>query len=285
MARTAIRTTSGTIELAKTLAYAVVIALFIRTFFYVPFSIPSASMVPTLLVGDYLFVSKFSYGYSRYSLPFGDKVPGPFTAGSGRIFSRAPRRGDVVVFKLPCDYSRIEKSNPNEASYLAQSCSRSTDFIKRIIGLPGDRIQMKQGVLTINDNPVQVQPVPNGYYYPDCVRAGFYPEFIETLKGEIKNGDRVETYEVKHSILKNCRPPQLDDTPEFNVPADHYFMMGDNRDDSADSRDPTSGVGYVPAENLVGRAEFIFFSTSASWLEPWNWLFGIRFERLLMGIR
>jgi signal peptidase I len=270
--------------LAKTLIYAVVIALFIRTFFYEPFSIPSASMVPTLLVGDYLFVSKFSYGYSRYSLPFGYKLGSPFNAESGRIFFRAPRRGDVVVFKLPCDYSRLEQTNPNEAGYLQQSCSSSTDFIKRIIGLPGDRIQMKQGVLSINSTPVPEQQMPNGYYYPDCVRAGFYPEFMETLTGEIKTGDRTETYEVKHPILKNCRPPQLDDTPEFTVPANHYFMMGDNRDDSADSRDPTSGVGFVPAENLVGRAEFIFFSTSASWLEPWNWLFGIRFNRLLTGI-
>ncbi len=285
MAKTASRTTSGTIELAKTLAYAVVIALFIRTFFYEPFSIPSASMVPTLLVGDYLFVSKFSYGYSRYSLPFGYKVPGPFTEGSGRIFFRAPRRGDVGVFKLSCDYSRLQQTNPTEAGYFEQSCSRSTDFIKRIIGLPGDRIQMQKGTLYINGAAVPVQQMANGYYYPDCVRAGFYPEYTETLTGEIKTGDRTETYEVKHPILKNCRPPQLDDTPEFNVPADHYFMMGDNRDDSADSRDPTSGVGFVPAENLVGRAQFIFFSTSASWLEPWDWLFGIRYERLLSGIR
>ncbi|HXQ54087.1 MAG TPA: signal peptidase I [Stellaceae bacterium] len=283
MARTASKTTSGLVELVKTLVYAIVIALFIRSFFYEPFSIPSASMVPTLLVGDYLFVSKFSYGYSRYSLPYGYLSP-PLTGGSGRVFYRAPRRGDVVVFKLPCDYSRLEKSNPSEADYLMQSCSRSTDFIKRIIGTPGDRIQMKKGVLYINDAPVQEKPKGNGYYYPDCMRAGFYPEFEETLTGEVKTGDRVEPFQMTHNILKNCRPPQLDDTPEFAVPANSYFMMGDNRDDSADSRDPTSGVGFVPAENLVGPAQFIFFSTNASLWEPWNWLFGIRFERLFMGI-
>jgi signal peptidase I len=281
MARTASRAKGGAIELAKTLAYAVVIALFIRTFFYEPFSIPSASMVPTLLVGDYLFVSKFSFGYSRYSLPFGFLVPGPVDGGSGRIFFRAPRRGEVVVFKLPCDYARLEQSNANEATYLESQCSRSTDFIKRIIGLPGDRIQMKNGVLTINDQPVPEAPVQNGYYYADCARAGFFPEFTETLTGQ-KDGD---TYSVKHSILKDCRPPMLDDTPEFKVPPDHYFMMGDNRDDSADSRDATSGVGFVPAENLVGPAQFIFFSTAGSLLDPPSWIFGIRFSRLLMGIR
>jgi signal peptidase I len=282
MARTASRTTNATVELVKTLVYAVVIALFIRTFFYEPFSIPSASMVPTLLVGDYLFVSKFSYGYSRFSFPWGSKIPASLMGGPGRIFERAPRRGDVAVFKLPCDYSRLEHSNPTEAGYLKQSCSESTDFIKRIIGLPGDRIQMRKSVLYINDVAVTMQQKSTGYYYPDCTRAGFYPEFIETLKGTTKDG---KPYEMQHPILKNCRPPQLDDTPEFTVPAGDYFMMGDNRDDSADSRDPMSGVGFVPAENLVGRAEFIFFSTSASWLEPWNWLFGIRFDRLLMGIR
>src|SRR5580698_10582973 len=129
------KTSSGLSETIKTLVYAVVIALFIRTFFYEPFSIPSASMVPTLLVGDYLFVSKFSYGYSRYSLPLGlPLIPGP-----GRLFFRSPQRGDVVVFKLPRD--------------------PSVDFIKRLIGLPGDRIQMKNNVLYINDVPVQMQRI------------------------------------------------------------------------------------------------------------------------------
>jgi signal peptidase I len=255
--RTASRTSSGVAETIKTLVYAVVIALFVRTFFYEPFSIPSASMVPTLLIGDYLFVSKFSYGYSRYSLPFGlPLVPGP-----GRVFFRAPQRGDVVVFKQPRD--------------------PSVDFIKRIVGLPGDKLQMREGVLYINDVPVKLQRLPD-YYYGEIYRGdtgcrpGNYPEFLETLP----NGKQ-------HQIIKNCGIPQFDNTQVFTVPPEHYFMMGDNRDDSADSRDPSSGVGYVPSENLVGRAEFIFFSTDgyAAWWEPWKWPFTVRYDRLLMAIR
>jgi signal peptidase I len=255
--RTASRTSSGVAETIKTLVYAVVIALFVRTFFYEPFSIPSASMVPTLLIGDYLFVSKFSYGYSRYSLPFGlPLIPGP-----GRVFFRPPARGDVVVFKQPRD--------------------PSVDFIKRIVGLPGDRLQMREGVLTINDVPVKLQR-GSDYYYGEIYRGdsgcrpGNYPEYVETLP----NGKQ-------HQIIKNCGIPQFDNTQVFTVPPDHYFMMGDNRDDSADSRDPSSGVGYVPSENLVGRAEFIFFSTDgyAAWWEPWKWPFTVRYDRLLMAIR
>jgi signal peptidase I len=250
------RTSSGLAETIKTLVYAVVIALFIRTFFYEPFSIPSASMVPTLLIGDYLFVSKFSYGYSRYSMPLGlPLVPGP-----GRLFFRPPQRGDVVVFKQPRD--------------------PSVDFIKRIVGLPGDTLQMKDGVLNINDKPVTLQRVADYYYAapffrdPGC-RAGNYAQYLETLPGG-----------KQHIIIKNCSLPQFDNTQLFTVPPDHYFMMGDNRDDSADSRDPTSGVGYVPVENLVGRAEFIFYSTDgyAAWWEPWKWPFTVRYDRLLTAI-
>jgi signal peptidase I len=255
--RTASRTSSGVAETIKTLVYAVVIALFVRTFFYEPFSIPSASMVPTLLIGDYLFVSKFSYGYSRYSLPFGlPLIPGP-----GRVFFRSPQRGDVVVFKQPRD--------------------PSIDFIKRIVGLPGDRLQMREGVLNINDTPVKLQRTPD-YYYAELFRGdtgcrpGNFPQYLETLPGG-----------RQHRIIKNCGIPQFDNTQVFTVPPDHYFMMGDNRDDSADSRDPSSGVGYVPSENLVGRAEFIFFSTDgyATWWEPWKWPFTVRYDRLLMAIR
>jgi len=251
------KTSSGLMETVKTLVYAVVIALFIRTFFYEPFSIPSASMVPTLLIGDYLFVSKFSYGYSRYSLPFGlPLIPGP-----GRILGNPPQRGDVVVFKLPRD--------------------PSVNYIKRIIGLPGDKLQMKEGVLNINDTPVKLLRIKDFYYDEPFLRgdsgcrAGDYQQFMETLPGG-----------REHVIIKNCGPPLFDNTAVFTVPPDHYFMMGDNRDDSADSRDPSSGVGYVPAENLVGHAQFIFYSTDGygAWWEPWKWPFTVRYDRLLMTI-
>jgi len=242
------RTSSGVGETIKTIVYAIIIALFIRTFFYEPFSIPSASMVPTLLVGDYLFVSKFSYGYSRYSLPFGLPLI------HGRVFSTPPKRGDVVVFKLPRD--------------------PSIDFIKRVIGLPGDTIQMKDGILYINDKAVQRQET-EPYFYTEDGRSYTFKQYIETLP----NG-------VRHPILEISDNQPLDNTPAFHVPPDHYFMMGDNRDNSADSRDPDSGVGYVPAENLVGRAEFIFFSTNgyAHWWEVWKWPFTIRYSRLIKAI-
>jgi signal peptidase I len=275
MARTASRTTGGLAETVKTLVYAILIALVIRTFLFEPFSIPSASMVPTLLIGDYLFVEKFSYGFSRWSFPFGIPViPGP-----GRIFFRAPHRGDVVVFKLPCDFSRLP---PDEADFRKRSCDPSTDFIKRIIGLPGDKVQMKDGLLFVNDTQVPRQRVDD-FYYEEPFRpgeagcgSGNYPQYRETLPDN-----------APHRMIKNCNVPQFDNTQVFTVPSDHFFMMGDNRDDSADSRDPRSGVGYVPSENLVGRAEFLFFSTdgyAALW-EPWKWPFTVRYGRLFSAIR
>ena len=242
------RTSGGIGETIKTIVYAILIAIFIRTFFYEPFSIPSASMVPTLLVGDYLFVSKFSYGYSRYSLPFG------LPLFSGRVFFRPPHRGDVAVFKLPRD--------------------PSVDFIKRIIGLPGDRIQMKNGILYINDEPVKRQQI-SPYFYDENGRTSTYIHYIETLP----NGYQHDTIEIGDD-------QPLDNTAVFTVPPNTYFMMGDNRDNSADSRDPDSGVGYVPAANIVGRAEFIFFSTNgyAHWWEVWKWPFTVRYSRLFSGI-
>ncbi len=275
MARTASRTTGGVAETVKTLVYAILIALVIRTFLFEPFSIPSASMVPTLLIGDYLFVEKFSYGFSSWSFPFGIPViPGP-----GRLFFRAPHRGDVVVFKLPCDFSRLPA---DEADFRKRSCDPSTDFIKRVVGLPGDRVQMKDGLLYINDTQVPRQRIDD-FYYDEPFRsgeagcgAGNYPQYQETLPGG-----------APHHMIKNCNMPQFDNTPVFTVPPDHYFMMGDNRDDSADSRDPRSGVGFVPSENLVGRAEFLFFSTdgyAALW-EPWKWPFTVRYGRLFTAIR
>jgi signal peptidase I len=229
----------GILEVAKTVGYAILIALVIRSFLYEPFRIPSGSMIPSLLVGDYLFVSKYSYGYSRYSFPFS---PGLF---SGRILEGTPKRGDVVVFRQP--------PHPE------------TDFIKRIVGLPGDHIQMKGGILYINDVAVVRGKIAD---YVD-EQGHSYVQYIETLP----NG-------VKHRIIEmQGDDGGLDNTDVFIVPPDHYFAMGDNRDDSSDSR--TDVVGYVPAENLVGRAEIIFFSTdgSAHWWEIWKWPFAVRFAR------
>jgi signal peptidase I len=251
------RTSGGILELVKTLIYAVVIALVIRTVFYEPFNIPSGSMMPTLLVGDYLFVSKFSYGYSRYSLPLGDRFP-----SFGRIlFYGQPQRGDVVVFMYPRDPSQ--------------------HYIKRLIGLPGDKIQVIQGTLYIND--VATKRVRDGMDLDP--ERGPRERYLETLP----NG-------VQHPILlvpKDAAPPErcerengdsgdAENTCPFKVPPEHYFMMGDNRDNSYDSRVAESGVGMVPAENLVGRAEIIFFSHNdkARWWEVWNWPFTIRWERL-----
>jgi signal peptidase I len=248
MSRGSGRANSGITETLKTVVYAVVIALFIRTFFYEPFSIPSASMVPTLLVGDYLFVSKFSYGYSRYSLPFSlPLIP-------DRIFFTEPKRGDVVVFKLPRD--------------------PSIDFIKRVVGLPGDTIQEKDGILNINGVPIMRDKIGD-YVYDEDGRSTTYTLYTETLP----NG-------YKHPIIELGDNLPLDNTGVFTVPPGHYFMMGDNRDNSSDSRDPNSGVGYVPAANLVGRAVFLFYSTDgyARWWEVWNWPFTIRYDRLFSAI-
>jgi len=238
----------GVVETVKTVVYAVLIALVVRTVAYEPFNIPSGSMVPTLLVGDYLFVSKFSYGYSRYSLPFG--IP----LFSGRIFFRPPKRGDVVVFKLPTD--------------------NSTDYIKRVIGLPGDHIQMKSGNLYINDQLVSRKRIQDYLYQEGNGTVIPLTQYIETLP----NG-------VQHRIIKMGDNGPLDNTQVYDVPPGEYFMMGDNRDNSQDSR-VLSAVGYVPAENLVGRAQFIFFSTdgSARLWEIWKWPFAIRYGRLFHGV-
>jgi signal peptidase I len=242
------KSTGGVLETVKTVVYAVLIALVVRTVAYEPFNIPSGSMVPTLLVGDYLFVSKFSYGYSRYSLPFG------LPLFSGRIFFHSPERGDVVVFKLPTD--------------------NSTDYIKRVIGLPGDHIQMKGGNLYINDQLVPRKRIQDYLYQEGNGTAIPLVQYIETLP----NG-------VQHRIIKMGDNGPLDNTPVYDVPPGEYFMMGDNRDNSQDSR-VLSAVGYVPGENLVGRAEFIFFSTdgSARLWEIWKWPFAIRYSRLFHGV-
>ena len=245
---------SGTlVENIKTIVYAGLIAIGIRTVAFEPFNIPSGSMIPTLLVGDYLFVSKFSYGYSKYSLPFS---PNLF---SGRIFASLPARGDVAVFKVPRD--------------------NSTDYIKRIVGLPGDRVQMKAGQLYINGEQVPRRLLGDYLAEESMVRVQVR-RFAETLPSSTSPGGRV------HDIVKMTDTGGLNDTPEFKVPPEHVFAMGDNRDNSSDSRDPTGGVGFIPLENLVGRAEFIFFSFDAQapgW-QFWQWPSEIRWSRLFTGI-
>ncbi len=240
----------GLAETIKTVVYAVLIALVVRTVAFEPFNIPSKSMVPTLLVGDYLFVSKYSYGYSKYSLPL--SLP----LFQGRILFHPPERGDVAVFKVPSD--------------------NRTDYIKRIIGLPGDRIQVIHRVLYINGNPVERKQVAD--YVEHDPRGGtqLYAQYIETLP----NGR-------SHPIIEySGNESPADNTPEYVVPEGHYFMMGDNRDNSQDSRF-LNVVGYVPAENLVGRAEIIFFSTngSAALWEVWGWPWAVRWNRFFTLIR
>ena len=231
-------------EFFKTAIIAVLLALVIRSFLYEPFNIPSGSMLPTLQIGDYLFVSKPSYGYSQYSFPFG------LVHFEGREFAEEPKRGDIVVFKLP--------SNP------------SVDYIKRLIGLPGDRIQVVNGRLYINGTivprePVGLKKVDNGYGIEDTVM-----EYIETLPGG-----------VMHQIYEEGDAEGLDNTQEYVVPEGHYFFMGDNRDNSQDSR-VQELVGYVPFENLVGRADILFFSidNTASLFKPWTWPGAIRYGRI-----
>lgn len=232
-------------ENIRTLIYAILIAFFIRTFILQPFTIPSGSMLPNLLVGDYLFVSKYSYGYSRYSLPFSPNII------KDRIFASLPERGDVVVFRLPND--------------------TDVDYIKRVIGLPGDKIQIINGLIYINDEEVSITNYYDNYKY-------FTQYNKNTLKNEILDGK-------SHYILDLETESLGDNTGIYRVPNDHYFMMGDNRDNSLDSRF-IDQVGYVPFENFVGRAEFLFFSSDKSvplW-KIWNWHKKFRFDRIAKKI-
>jgi signal peptidase I len=238
------------VDIVKTIVTVVAFVLVIRTFAFEPFNIPSGSMIPTLLVGDYVFVSKFSYGYSGYSFPF---FHPPF---AGRVFGSLPKRGDVAVFKLPRD--------------------PSIDYIKRIVGLPGDKLQVKEGLLYINDTPVARARAED---FIDDSSGGKIPthQFLETLP----NG-------LQHPILQPVDNGPLDNTIVYEVPPDHVFAMGDNRDNSLDSRVPErqDGVGYIPIENLVGRAEFRFFSfdSNTPWWHVWQWPFAIRYSRLFTGV-
>jgi signal peptidase I len=239
------------VEAFKTVFYALAIALVLKTVVFQPFTIPSASMEPNLFEGDYLVVTKFTYGWSHHSIPFSPPL------FKGRIMDRAPHRGDIVVFKLPRD--------------------GHTDYIKRVIGLPGDRIQMKADRLYLNDMPVprREETVVAGVTGPDE-----YGRDVEHFRETLPGG---------RSFLTNDFGPggELDDTPVFVVPAGHYFMMGDNRDNSQDSRLPQSvGVGFVPAENLVGKAQIVLGSwgPGMSLFKPWTWVTKARWGRFLHGL-
>lgn len=233
------------VEIAKTVVYALLIALVLRVLFFQPFTIPSASMEPNLLEGDYIIVSKWSYGYSRHSIPFSPPLP------EGRIFESPPNRGDVVVFKLPSD--------------------GRTDYIKRLIGLPGDRIQVRGGQIFINGQPVPREELPPATVETPYGAAIEVQRFLETLP----NGRSYVTYDMGPD-------GDVDNTPVYLVPDGHYFFMGDNRDNSLDSRVPAGqGVGFVPAENLVGRAQIILLSwhRGAHVLKPWTWFLDARPSR------
>ena len=237
---------SGWLDTIKTLFIAGLIAISFRLVIAEPFYIPSGSMIPTLLVGDYLFVSKFSYGYSRHSFPFS---AAPI---SNRVMASTPERGDVAVFRLPSNVS--------------------VDYIKRVVGLPGDRIQVKRGILHINGQAVERRLVGNGN-----ITSGQSSLVTQRYEEVFPDGHRHIIQEVSDNQI-------FDNTPEFTVPDGHYFMMGDNRDNSRDSR--SSSVGFVPFENFIGRAEFLFFSHGgdARFWEIWKWPFSIRISRIFSGI-
>lgn len=233
-------------ETVQTVVYAFAIAIVVRVVAFEPFNIPSGSMYPNLMVGDYLFVSKYPYGYSRHSFPFS------FPPFDGRIIEGAAERGDVAVFKEP---------QQNE-----------TDFIKRVIGLPGDRVQMIGGVLHINGEAVKRERIEDYPLPDDYGRVTLVRQYTETLP----NGS-------SHRIIEtNGDAGYKDNTRVYNVPAGHYFMVGDNRDNSSDSR----VIGPVPAMNMVGRAEILFFSTdgSARLWQVWRWPFAIRYGRLFDSV-
>jgi len=240
---------SSFFEFIKTIIYAVVIAIIFRSLLFEPYNIPSGSMLPNLLIGDYLFVSKFSYGYSRFSFPFG-VVPLP----ENRVFTAEPERGDVIVFKLPSN--------------------TSINYIKRVIGLPGDRLQMKDGKLFLNSH--LVKQYNDGKF--KIVHNNQYEQFLDKYKEKLDNG---RSYSILN--LNDFQP--LDNTKEFIVPDNHYFMMGDNRDNSLDSR--ANGGWFVPFENLVGKGNFIFFSISGDtrFWQFWRWPFNVRYNRIFKKIK
>jgi signal peptidase I len=265
-ARTMAKPTTPRSETSDTIRFLLKLALFVlifRTFLLAPFSIPSESMLPRLLIGDYLFVSKWNYGYGRWSLPWGwPLLPD--------MHWSTPTRGDVVVFRSP---------GPDDH-----------DVIKRVIGLPGDTVQVRSGQVVLNGKPIPKQrigdftiPVSPNYQceatYRDVDAKGVpicrYAQFRETLPGG-----------RSYAVLDRGNFPDRDDTGLYTVPAGNVFLMGDNRDDSADSRFPSpEGMGYIPMNRIEGRALVGFFSTdgSASLLKPWTWVSAARPERIGQG--
>ena len=237
------------IENTKTLFFALIIAVFIRSLFIQPFYIPSSSMEPNLLVGDRLFVTKYSYGYSKHSFPFSPPI------FSGRIIFKEPKRGDVIVFKTPSD--------------------NRTDYIKRLIGLPGDQIQFIDANLYVNKSEILKSRISKN----DKIFCGNKTIDVETFEEILPNGKKYISVYSKDYSFKNSDP--------FEVPEDHYFFLGDNRDCSKDSRFLTS-VGYVHKDNLVGKAQFIFFSSDksiGSIFSFWKWKETIRFNRFFKKIK
>jgi len=254
-------------SLARFILSLVALAWALRSFVFQPFYIPSGSMLPTLYIGDYLVITKWPYGYSKYSFPFG------FPSYSGRILGNLPKRGDVVVFRHP---------------------SEDEDLIKRVIGLPGDTIEMRDGELILNGKPIPRQDLgpaqvpisensPCKVVPPATAMVGnngngpvcLYPAFLEALPGG-----------PSYTVLDQT-DVLADHFPATKVPAGHVFLMGDNRDDSLDSRYSSAegGIGMVPVENLVGRASFTFWSTdgTASYWKPWTWFSALRGGRVLNG--
>ncbi len=233
-----------TMATVKSFGIALLIALMFRSLLFDPFNIPSGSMKPTLLIGDYVFVNKFSYGYSRFSFPFG---LAPF---SGRIFKSEPKRGDIVVFRLPQNHNIF--------------------YIKRLIGLPGDEVRFKSGQVFINGQAVKREEMG---FFKDPDTGNIMTQYQETMD----NG-------VSYKVLDDIPFHELDNTPKFVVPEKHYFFSGDNRDHSGDSRITAEqgGIGFVHEKYLLGRASMVFFSSKAKLWEFWAWLSKMDFKRFFI---
>ena len=232
------------LENFKTLFYAIIAALIIRSFLFEPFSIPSGSMYPTLFVGDYLFVSKYTYGFSRHSLPLS------FPIIPKRIFYKEPKRGDVIVFKTPED--------------------NKTDYIKRLIGLPGDKVEMISNQLFINNKKVKREKVKDDVY------SNFK---VEKYKETLNNGKSYDVFEFTERVSFY----ETNSFSEITVPKDHFFVLGDNRDNSQDSR----FVGSIPKSNLVGKAVVVLLSfdtEKGSWWKVWSWFSALRKDRFFYSL-